>query len=302
MKKEMSIERSKKSQAVVTKEVKDFGVVDEDELDEMEDVEITMKYEEFYNAIEKDIVVKCKELLEKALNEVGFGPEQIDKVIMTGGSCKNPFIQEMLIERFGKEKVDTSQADFDLLVTKGAAIFANEIGNGIKTLEMGEISMHDIGVMLKDEEDPKKTVNHIVIKKETPLPLKKKPTITVTTSEDSMNELTFKITEAGEVKNTLIISDLPQLPSGCVEIELEFDVKDNGELVVTATQIEPKPPVKKDEHGKDMEDSKGNPIYEEPKKNEVKIMPDRRNIIQEKLNEEAERIDKLYNGKIKFWD
>jgi DNA replication protein DnaC len=63
-----------------------------------------MKYEEFYNAIEKDIVVKCKELLEKALNEVGFGPEQIDKVIMTGGSCKNPFIQEMLNEIFDDAK------------------------------------------------------------------------------------------------------------------------------------------------------------------------------------------------------
>ena len=229
MKKDMSVERSKRNNNVsVAKEVKEFNVVEEEELDELEDPEITLTYDEFMDAIEEDIVVKCRTLLEKAMNEVGFGPDQIDKVIMTGGSCKNPFIKEMLIDRFGKDKVDVSQNDFDLLVTKGAAIFANEIGNGIQTLEMGEITMHDIGVKVKVEDNNGKLVstNHIVIKKETPLPLTNKHALTVTTSEDSMNELVFAITENGEVKSKLVLSNLPQLPRGCVEVELDFNVRD----------------------------------------------------------------------------
>ena len=130
------------------------------------------------------------------MRKCGLRNSDIYKVIMTGGSCQIPVIQNMLIDYFGRGKVDLTQGDFELLVSKGCAYEAIILGNESNSFgigEIGEICSTSIGVRIKDENGNDKI--HEIIPIGTPIPLPQPKIVTLTTTADCQNNMDIKVVE-----------------------------------------------------------------------------------------------------------
>ena len=171
------------------------------------------------------------------MRKCGLRNSDIYKVIMTGGSCQIPVIQNMLIDYFGKAKVDLSQGDFDLLVSKGCAYEAIAIRNDLSTAEIGEVCSTAIGVRIKDENGNDKI--HEVIPIGTPIPLPQPKIVTLTTTADCQNNMDIKVVEITKEgvddEEKQIVKDLsefdiyplPQQLVGKVQVDEKICMRDS---------------------------------------------------------------------------
>ena len=86
-----------------------------------EKIKLEVTREEFEQATAY-LLQRTKDYLDTAMNQAGMDNEQIDLVLLVGGSTRMPMIKDMLFDRFGVDHVIMNEPDKD--VAKGAAIIA----------------------------------------------------------------------------------------------------------------------------------------------------------------------------------
>lgn len=86
-----------------------------------ETLQLKVTRDEFKKATE-DLMMKTVTLMNKLLkgNGAAYEDSDIDMVLLVGGSCRMPMVKEMMIARFGEDKVKFG--DLDKTVARGAAI------------------------------------------------------------------------------------------------------------------------------------------------------------------------------------
>ncbi len=183
-------------------------------------------------------------LLETALEEAGIKPSGIDKVILVGGSTRIPLVKNHLEEIFGFAPETT--VNVDECVALGAALHAGltmqrekpdelaaGVANGLKDIKLTDVCNHSYGTICApmDEEIGRHTVqNHIILKKNTPLPCEVSETfytmsqgqtelkVTVTQGEDASAEYVNKIA-------THVLELPPNRPAKCpIKVTYSYDV------------------------------------------------------------------------------
>ncbi|HPO16458.1 MAG TPA: Hsp70 family protein [Candidatus Hydrogenedentes bacterium] len=89
------------------------------------------------------LVQRTMDLMDKAFANAGITDDDIDEVLMVGGSTFVPLVREKVRERFGPEKV---RFDLDPMrcVAQGAAVYATKIPAKVKCLKCG--TWNDLGV------------------------------------------------------------------------------------------------------------------------------------------------------------
>ena len=245
----------------------DEADIDIDCLAKGEDFSITIDKAKLEDLCEK-IFQRCIIILKQTIEESGFKKEEIDEVVLVGGSSRIPKIQEMIKEYFGGESklILSKTINADEAVAYGAAIVA--CGNSYLNddndfnLNIKDVIPLTLGVGSKDNMIP-------MIKKNTNVPFKKVKTFH--TIKDNQTDFGIGIYEGEEklVKDNILLDtfylrNITKAPKGETKMEITFDVDENGILNVTAKE-------------------KGN-------NNEKKIKVERGN----------EEIDNLINEQIKF--
>jgi len=144
-------------------------------------VEITR---EMFEKAVKPLLDRTQMLLEMSLEEAKLKPQQIDKVLLVGGSTRIPAIQKRLTEMFGSEPQNS--VNVDECVALGAAIHAGltmirknpekvhpAIAAGLADIKLQDVCNHSYGTICAplDKETNKRVVeNRIILKKNMPLP------------------------------------------------------------------------------------------------------------------------------------
>ncbi len=107
----------------------------EDEEHNLIDVEVEITRSEFERLIEGQVQTSV-ELVKRALENAQVSKEQIDKVLLVGGSTSVPLVQRTLTEFFGEAKI---LRDLDPMkcVAQGAAIMAGVLGDRVECPECG---------------------------------------------------------------------------------------------------------------------------------------------------------------------
>ena len=102
-----------------------------------------------YQDICKEKWEKCFDSIKLALNVTKLKKEEIDDIVLVGGSSRTPKIQEMIKEYFNKEPLKTINADE--VVAYGATIVAaiDEVQNVDKIIKIKEITSLSIGIDVK---------------------------------------------------------------------------------------------------------------------------------------------------------
>ena len=138
-------------------------------------------------------------LVEVALQEAEMKPDDIDTVLLVGGSTRIPAVQERLERTFGFPPA--SSVNVDECVALGAALHAGltllrenpdavpaGIVAGLKDISLTDVCNHSYGTLCApvDKETGRRVVeNRIILKKNTPLPCEASQTFyTVTHGQD----------------------------------------------------------------------------------------------------------------------
>lgn len=73
------------------------------------DIQMPLLRQDFESSVDNELE-EIFAALEKVFEQSGYGPKDIDRVRITGGTGQMPLIQKYLIERFGREKIEMSEA------------------------------------------------------------------------------------------------------------------------------------------------------------------------------------------------
>ena len=110
-----------------------------------------------------DILQRCKAILSYTLEKAGLTWNDIDEVVLAGGSSRMPMIPKMLEQLSDKNiRRNIPGFDYDTAISQGAALY------GRNKSRVVDVSSKSIGIELKTSRG---AVNEHLIKKNSPLPI-----------------------------------------------------------------------------------------------------------------------------------
>ena len=197
---------------------------------------------EKFDEICYDLYEKIKSGLEQILSESKLTLEEIDDVVLVGGSSRIPKVKEILIEKFGEGKI-RDKINPDEAVAIGATWQAHKIMKSDASINILDITPYTIGVAAKSkipEEIKIGNIMSVLIKKNQKMPCKSNKKY-YKTVEDNQKFFKIKI-YAGENKfvkdNKLIkefsLDNLPQGPKGTVQLAINIEIDKDGILSINA--------------------------------------------------------------------
>ncbi|MCC9599688.1 Hsp70 family protein [Stieleria sp. JC731] len=184
--------------------------------------------------------------VRKLLKEADVKWDQVDQIVLVGGSTRLPQVTKMLSEVSGTDPNQTVSPDE--AIAHGAAIYADTILRKRKakkentpaepTLKISDVNAHQLGVLGIDVETRLRT-NYVMIKRNTPIPAK--VVARFETLRNNQRSVVVEVVEGGDKRGRYgthlgrcVLGGLPAgLPAGTA-VDVTFRYNRNGLFVVEA--------------------------------------------------------------------
>ncbi|QID33259.1 molecular chaperone DnaK [Pampinifervens florentissimum] len=182
----------------------------------------------------KDLVDRTMEIVKRALEDAKLRPQDIDEVVLVGGSTRIPLVQQRIKDFFGKEP--HKGVNPDEVVAVGAAIQAGVLSGEVKEILLVDVTPLSLGV------ETYGGVMTVLIPRNTPIPYRKCETFT--TASDYQTEVEIHVLQGerpmardNKSLGKFYLTGIPPAPRGVPKIEVCFDIDVDGILHVTAKDL-----------------------------------------------------------------
>lgn len=216
------------------------------ELTEQAAAEMLVNCREINRKIEitrKGLVRICASLFDRlgrpvsrVLTDAQTAIDQIGQIILVGGSCKMPVVQQYLEYLLKRKDIEVREPDH--MVAYGCGVYAGikERNEDVKDMLLTDICPFSLGVDVMNHQNRNKPLMSFVIERNSPLPVSREEIYV--TAGDYQTEMGFRIYqgESMYVEDNIVLGEIlfrvPPLPRGEVQCSVRFTYDINGVLEV----------------------------------------------------------------------
>ena len=182
----------------------------------------------------RPLIDRTMEPVRKALADAKKSPQQIDEVVLVGGSTRIPLVQETVKKFFGKEP--HKGVNPDEVVAIGAAVQAGVLSGDVKDLVLLDVTPLSLAV------ETLGGVMTVMIARNTTIPTQKKEIFSTATDSQPSVEVHVLQGERTEARynrtlGRFHLEGIMPAPRGMPKIEVTFDIDANGILSVHAKDM-----------------------------------------------------------------
>ncbi len=179
--------------------------------------------------------------IDRALSDANLKPEDLNRIILVGGSTRIPLIQHMIKERLGQAPTDGIQPD--LCVALGASLQAGVlVGEAVDAI-LVDVIPHSLGISaaINTPVGIMPGFFSVIIPRNSVIPVSRSEVYsTLSDNQEAVEIEVFQgenpVAEENVPLGSFRVENLPPKPAGTVQLEVHFDFDLNGILKVMATE------------------------------------------------------------------